>query len=498
MRWKNFCVNLSTPCPYETPSVKKKPHRISLLFSLFLAASLFGPDSVSPLRIDARAFEIAAGAGGGVSRGFAQVDDGILGEISQIDGSEANQVGRADTTFLEQAGEAESNELKRSAGADTTVLEKTLEATPISPRAEIRALWVTRQDLAGRDSIDRMIDVAVRARFHIIFAQVRGRGDAFYRSALEPLGIELEKPLSEFDPLRYLLDRAHGEGIQVHAWVNVFYVWSDGHAEPPHGHVVHLHPEWLLTDESGRRMDELGIDSLNSLGIEGYFLSPASGEVRKYTVEVIKDIVSAYDVDGIHLDYIRFPGPEYGYSKEDRTSFALRYGVDPLDLIDNRRSIVNLIGEEGAESLDGLFRSWRVQQVDSMVAAVRNALGVLPLSAAVIADPREASRLKAQDWTRWVQKRYVDFVVLMAYNLPPEKLRDVARYLNNAIGVDRYLVGLPLFGGRARYLAPSVSLLRKEGVIGYSLFSYRQLAEHPFSIRFLNSVFLEKEEPDLH
>lgn len=339
-----------------------------------------------------------------------------------------------------------------------------------------------------------MIDLAVRARFHLLFAQVRGRGDAYYRSPYEPPGLSLPQPPAEFDPLAYLLTQAHAAGIAVHAWVNVYYVWSDGNAQPPEGHIVREHPEWLLTDDQERRMDEFPVGHWTGSGLEGYFVSPASRAAREHTVAVIEDLVRRYAVDGIHLDYLRYPGDRFGFGTGERTRFALEYGVDPLELRRERPRVTGIIGALGAESLDELVIEWRAQQIDSLVAAVREAIGPLPLSAAVIPDHITARRRKGQDWVRWVQRGAVDFVALMAYSYQPDELQREIHYLRNVTGLDKLLVGLPLFDGRARFLEPSVALLREEGVMGYSLFSYRQLAEHPFSVKFLESVFLA--EPD--
>jgi uncharacterized lipoprotein YddW (UPF0748 family) len=367
-----------------------------------------------------------------------------------------------------------------------------LDSTPIVPKKEIRAVWVVRDALTSKDRIDRMIDFAVRARFHLVFAQVRGRADAFYRSSLEPEAAALEKPVDAFDPLAYLLRRAHEAGIAVHAWVNVFYVWSDRNGVPPPDHVVSRHPDWLAASEQGVRMDSLPVERWQGEGIAGYFVSPGHPGVRSHTVSVIKEIVSNYPVDGIHLDYIRYPNSRFDYSTTDRTEFALRYGVDPLRLSREGERLYHGISKGEVQLLDSLRTEWRIAQVDSMVRAVRRAIGEVPLSAAVITDPGRAKREKGQDWVKWLIDRDVDFVALMAYGYEPGDLVRRIRVIRNAVGADRFLVGLPLFDGRSRYLGYSVSLLRNEGILGYALFSYNVLQEQEFPLSFLERVFLSQ------
>jgi hypothetical protein len=92
-----------------------------------------------------------------------------------------------------------------------------------------------------------------------------------------------------------------------------------------------------------------------------------------------------------------------------------------------------------------------------------------------------------------VQTGLLDFVVPMAYTYEPGELVRLAERIRRMIGFDRLLMGLPVFGGRERYLGYSVSLLRREGVRGYALFSQNELEKEPFSIGFIERVFLGDE-----
>jgi len=382
------------------------------------------------------------------------------------------------------------------AGAET-YLHSFLQRTPILPNREIRAAWVVRYSLDSREDVDRAVDYAIRARFQLLFVQVRGRGDAYYRSTLEPEGLTLERPIAEFDPLDYFLKRCHEAGIAVHAWVNVFLVWSDGGSTPPAGHIVAEHPDWLVSSSYGVRMDERSVQDWLEEGHTGYFVSPARPDVREHTTRVIQEIASRYPVDGIHLDYIRYPGPQFDFSPAERTAFALMYGVDPLTFIgrsgtDLTDSEDPVLAEPGtAELLDSLHVDWRAAQVESLLVSVRRTIGAIPLSAAVFPEPERARVEEGQDWIRWLQTGAVDFVVPMAYTYEPDQLVRLVEKYRRMIGADQYLMGLPVFDGRERYLGYSVSLLRREGVLGYCLFSANELEKQPFAIEFIERVFLE-------
>lgn len=371
----------------------------------------------------------------------------------------------------------------------TRYLPTLLATTTIRPAGELRALWVVRDALRSPQAVERMIDFAHEARFHLLFVQVRGRGDAFYHSATEPPGGELEFPIEEFDPLEYVLILARRWGISVHAWLNVYYVWSNPTAAPPSGHVFHEHPEWFLADPGGTRMSERTVKWWQQDGIEGYYLAPGSRQVRAHFASIVQELVAGYGVDGIHLDYVRYPGRVYGFDPSGRTDFALRWGVDPVMLGPQRDELVREIGADAVSAMDSIYTEWRVASVDSLVLAVRDIIGDLPLSAAVTPDPQAARYHKGQDWARWTQRRWMDFVVPMAYNYRPAEARNRIRAMHNTIGHDRVLVGLALHDGRSLFLPQTITELREEQTIGYSIFSYNVLADMRFPARLIEEAF---------
>ena len=88
----------------------------------------------------------------------------------------------------------------------------------------IKAFWVIRDRLTTKKSVEEVVETAKNNGFNHLFAQVRGRGDAYYNSEIVP-----RSPLvrgRNFDPLSELIRLAHKENIKVHAWVNVYLLWS--------------------------------------------------------------------------------------------------------------------------------------------------------------------------------------------------------------------------------------------------------------------------------
>jgi uncharacterized lipoprotein YddW (UPF0748 family) len=178
---------------------------------------------------------------------------------------------------------------------------------PPAPKREVRAVWLTTAsgldwprstDRAEQQASLREIVRHLQSyNFNTIFFQIRARGDAYYRSAYEPWAENLTGTLGKdpgWDPLAFLISEAHGAGIEVHGWVNVYKVKGNGPlplSTPPH--VARAHPGWIFSYQG-----------------EGW-LDPGIPEVGKYLLNVVMDIARKYDVDGINFDYLRYPGRNF-------------------------------------------------------------------------------------------------------------------------------------------------------------------------------------------
>ena len=189
---------------------------------------------------------------------------------------------------------------------------------PIAPpKTELRAIWVTTA--AGLDwphSTDRrqqqqslrtIVLTAKEMGFNTIFFQVRPRGDTYFRSKFEPWADRLTGTIGKdpgWDPLAMLLAVAHAEGMDVHAWVNVFKIRGPN----PVGESTPRHPSRALAAWCVEDAGEIWLD-------------PGRPEVRAYLLNVVMDLVRSYDIDGLNFDFIRYPGHRF----DDAETYA-RYG----------------------------------------------------------------------------------------------------------------------------------------------------------------------------
>lgn len=190
---------------------------------------------------------------------------------------------------------------------------------------ELRGVWITRFAYNSQASLEAIIDRAAAAHFNAVFVQIRGEGDAYYHSAYEPWSARLSGVLGRdpgWDPLQAAIDRAHMHGMELHAYFNVFTAWNAATqiptAEGPIQHPLVAHPEWLAVDSTSTNRDT-----------EYRWFAHGNPAVHTHIQQVAQDLLSHYAVDGLHLDRIRTPGPDYSRDAATTAAYNAAKNVDP-------------------------------------------------------------------------------------------------------------------------------------------------------------------------
>ncbi|MFO8182539.1 MAG: family 10 glycosylhydrolase [Candidatus Aegiribacteria sp.] len=349
---------------------------------------------------------------------------------------------------------------------------------------ESRFFWVVRDGLDTPGSIDSIVERAAEAGANGLMVQVVGRGEAYYGSSMLPPASFREG----FDPLAYMVSRARPRGIEVHAWVNAFLVWSAESPPADSAHVWHSRPEWFMTDRYGRSTRDYSRFECESAGLVGATLSPALPEVREFLADVASEIAVNYEVDGIHLDYIRYPNPSFGFEPEAMGAFYLKTGLDPLDVF--RR-------HQGTGAVAEKWSDWKREMVTATVQTVRAVLrsdapGVL-LSAAVMADPMEAASHYASDWVYWLEAGLVDFVCPMAYTTSTARALELAG-LVTTVRPERVVYGIGIYNQSIPGALAGAAEALSRGAGGVCVFSLNSL--DPDSAWKLRNFWGETGSPD--
>jgi len=374
-------------------------------------------------------------------------------------------------------------------------------AGPPPAGEETRAIWVVRHALTTPGRVDQIVDLATQVNANTLLVQVRGRGDAYYASDLAPRAADLEAAPADFDPLSRICAKAHAQGLEVHAWINVYLVWSAGDLPRAALHVVNAHPDWISVRSDGRRLVEMLPEEFQEEKVEGMYLAPGNPDVKRHLRDLVREIVTRYPVDGIHLDYVRYPEPTVGYDVHTRTQFEREFGVDPMKLEQPDSEFIALIG--GADRLPDLrarWIQWKREQITNLVRDLRHDLDQtgrkIKLTAAVIADQNAALNRYLQDWPAWMKEGLLDAAVPMAYS-PSTPI--VERQIRAAMEVPtkrQVWAGIGIYNEGPRDAAEKIRRARLLGVDGIALFSYDALLGRSGYARSIRSwAWREPTEP---
>jgi uncharacterized lipoprotein YddW (UPF0748 family) len=368
-----------------------------------------------------------------------------------------------------------------------------LAATPAW--SEGRALWVTRFEYDSPTKIATIMQKAADANFNVVYFQVRGSGDAFYRSALEPCSVGLCGRLGgtpTWDPLAVAIQEAHSRGLQLHAWLNAFSGWGSGasttcallkESDPGNPrHMLLAHPEWRVVDSGG-------VTHPCPNAEEYVYVSPGSAGARTHLARVAADVARRYDVDGVHLDRIRLPGTKWSHDRASLAAFGKSPSAYPAEWADFRRSLVNLAVKEVYDS-------------------VRVVKPRLPLSGAIWPiytdrwgwNSSQGFSQYLQDPYAWARGGYFDVGVPMTYFTIGSSycgyadwsclLDDHVQRLQGS-GARHVYIGIGAKNGAAE-VERQIRLARQQGAKGVSIYSYGTLESNAIWTVLKNGVFAQK------
>ncbi len=334
-------------------------------------------------------------------------------------------------------------------------------AGSVSGAAEMRAAWLGAwwPGYFNAQEVNATIEAAKKAGVNALFIQVRKNADAYYKSSIEPPGSGMAPG---FDSLAYTIEKAHAQGIQVHAWVNVLRVGSSRPSTDPKN-VVNVHPEWINRTHDGKIM-----------GTEGVYLDPGVPAAGQYVTKIMVDIATRYDVDGIQLDYIRYPGVNFGYSDIALARYYAESGTATKP-----------------DPKDPKWLQWKRDQVTALMRSIHKQLHAvkpkLLVSASTITWGRcptdwtkgDAYATVSQDWKAWMAEGILEANLPMVYKVDSTE-SGAQSFRGWLAGCDRWDGGRPTYVGidvdnndDAGVLA-QIESVRKAGLAGFVLYKFNQ------------------------
>ena len=370
-------------------------------------------------------------------------------------------------------------------------LSPVLQAQPARD-GEVRALWVVRTTLTSPDKIHQLVNAAADNGFNTLIVQIRGRGDAYYNSRVEPRAAELKDQPASFDPLALTITEAHRRGLKVHAWINTNLLANLDTLPADPKHVYNRHPEWLAVPKPAAaelfkmkprdplyRQKIVEWSKANRGELEGVYTGPANPKVKDHIYNIWMDVLKRYRVDGLHFDYVRFASPDFDYSRTSLDAFAkwLKAGMTaPARAELNARLKQNPLA--AVETFPAKFADFQRAQVTAIVEriyrAVKKRRPEVLVSAAVFANDENAYARRFQDWRRWLQMGILDVACPMAYTTDTAVFRkqiEVATSTAHAAN-RRVWAGIGAYRITSDSAVEKINVARELSTQGFILFSY--------------------------
>ena len=360
-------------------------------------------------------------------------------------------------------------------------------AVAITPEAqdppELRAVWVDafHDGFKTPQQVDDLVAWARASNLNALFVEVRRRGDAYYLKSFEP---RAEDPdyAAGFDALQYLIDRAHQgpQRLQVHAWLATLPVWWQRDTPPTAiNHPFNLRglnagpsDTWLMYRDDGVAWAGVGASGI-------YYFDPGNPDVQAYTTEVYLNVLRNYDVDGIHLDQVR-------YYEGD----ALRWGYNPTSVARFNAQFDRDPSTQPAPTDPDWIR-WRRDQVTALVRGIYTQAKAIKPSVAVTAavvtwgkGPRTEADWATQapyasvlqDWRAWLREGIVDYLLPMDYYRESGQQADWfdnwTQWQVTYAGRRNVVLGLGSYLNSADGVMAQLARARSLGALGVALYSY--------------------------
>lgn len=329
-------------------------------------------------------------------------------------------------------------------------------------RPEIRGVWMTVNDkdiLRDRAKVQEAMQQLRRLNFNTIYPVVWNSGYVMYESAVAKRnGIQpfVYKGFDGHDIIADLTNQAHRQRLLAIPW------FEFGFMAPPSSELALNHPNWLTQRQDGSQT------SISSAG-EVVWLNPFHPEVQQFITDLVVEIVSKYNVDGIQFDdHMSLPN-EFGYDKYTIALYTQENQKNPP-----------------ANPQDPEWTRWRADKITAFMAKLNQSVkAVRPnLIFSVSPAPYDAAyKLHLQDWADWVRINIVDELIVQVYRpdvqsfiakIARPEIQEAQQKIPTGIGI---ITGLRTRPVSIRQIQAQVRAAKQLG-LGVSFFYYESLWDH--------------------
>ena len=347
-------------------------------------------------------------------------------------------------------------------------LQSVTNSYSLPNQKEIRGVWLTNIDseiLFSKQGIDSAIERLNRINFNTIYPTVWQGGYSLYPSEVAETvygeKIYPDSRLKGRDMLEETINKGHQLGMTVMAW------FEFGFMMPVDSSLVKQHPDWLTERRDGTQIEIKGED-------EVVWLNPFHPEVQQFILDLVTEIVSNYDVDGIQFDdHFGLP-VAFGYDDYTSSLYQQDINLNPPD-----------------EARDSFWVRWRADQLNEFMGRVFHTVKAANPDCLISVSPNPlhfSLPAHLQDWFTWERKGYIEELVLQVYRPDLERFVDELKRTEVQLANSHIPVAIGILSGLKNRPTPiemiekQVQTVRDRGFNGVSFFFYESLwhwAEKP-------------------
>ena len=298
--------------------------------------------------------------------------------------------------------------------------------TTESSSIESRGVWY-RPNEKNLSDLKHILNVMQACHLNTLYVESFYNGDIPGISTITGTNEEVKD--GDFGPygkdyLKALISEAHQRNIEVHAWVENFFVGE-------HIRFDKNYPQdFRMVNYDGSTIQGPA-DGNSEIMENGFiFLDPANPKVHEYVLSIYKELLTNYEFDGFHIDYVRYPNGNLdintsnGYSDYAMKEFKKRYGYDC------KEDVRELVKQPAINNQWIQYRCDKITLlVQEVVSLVRQIRPQCKISMAVVPETEYAIKNKMQDWVQWVKKGWIDITLPMAYYFGTSEIENATKHL---------------------------------------------------------------------
>ncbi|MEM1394558.1 MAG: glycoside hydrolase family 10 protein [Cyanobacteria bacterium P01_D01_bin.116] len=325
-------------------------------------------------------------------------------------------------------------------------------------RQEIRGVWMTSNDfnvLRSREKVNHAMGLLRRLNFNTIYPVVWNSGYTKYPSqTAKRAGIPFfYKGEEGQDIIKDLINQAHSHNLLVLPW------FEFGFMVPQSSELALKHPDWLTQKQDGSRT------SIGAAG-ENAWLNPFHPQVQKFISQLVTEVVTQYDGDGIQFDDHMSLPREFGYDKYTAALYRQETGRNPPK-----------------NPQDGSWVRWRADKISQFMVKLNQTVKARKPNAIFSVSPNYydfAYKMQLQDWLKWVRAGIVDELIVQVYrndlqsfvkNINRSEMRETQQKIPTAVGIMAGLRNKPV---SIDQIQSQVRASHQNG-LGVSFFYYESL-----------------------